>query len=286
MLQFSVTIQNVETIAQEKDIEEVELEKQKKEKNETCVEIQTEKRSNRIAPALYTYKLAQRKAIERQRERRNTMDLDSLRPANQEKNAPTQAGRHSAPISETKSSISPKVQALKQFEETVQNFIHTHIDLIQLLTPMLLQDGPFLIMRLFLVSQYDTSESNMFFFLIAKNALVVMLQVYRICVLYCRPNEQEDAEEDIFQEQESVRLRNVQTAHASMRTATLTVQAVSKFKAKREPKRKRSRTFTLIINPLSGLKRKRRETNSKRDSTKHEPDDEVVIEFSARDKTA
>ena len=38
-----------------------------------------------------------------------------------------------------------------------QNFVHRNLNLIQLLTPMLLQDGPFLIVRLVLVSYYKVT---------------------------------------------------------------------------------------------------------------------------------
>lgn len=38
-----------------------------------------------------------------------------------------------------------------------QNFVHRNLNLIQLLTPMLLQDGPFLIVRLLLVSYYEVT---------------------------------------------------------------------------------------------------------------------------------
>ena len=272
LLQFSVTIQNAESVAQDKANEEIKMEKEREANGESSIEITTEKKSNRVAPALYTYKLAQRKAFEKQQERRNTMDLDSLRPVThnetdqQQNNSDDKKG----------SFLSRGLKTLKQFESTVQNFIHTHIDLIQLLTPMVLQDGPFLILRLFVASKYDISESNMFVFLIAKNALVVMLQVYRICVLYCKPSESEGTEDDIFNEVGTVKLRNVQTAHASVRTATLTVQAVSKFKKKRATKRKMSRTFSLTFsNPFAGFRRKTNESmdSSKAGSSKQESDD-------------
>ena len=273
LLQFSVTIQNVESVAQDQANEEVKMEKEKEReaKGESNIEITTEKKSNRVAPALYTYKLAQRKAFEKQKERRSTMDTDFLRPITHEKKAELQNN------GEKKDSFLARVlKALKRFEGTVQNFIHTHIDMIQLLTPLLVQDGPFLILRLYVASKYDISESNMFVFLIAKNALVVMLQVYRICVLYCKPSESEGTEDDIFTEIGNVKLRNVQTAHASVRTATLTVQAVSKFKKKRGMKRKRSSTFSLTLsNAMAGLRRKRKQSadSSKAGSLKMESDD-------------
>ena len=272
LLQFSVTIQNVESVAQDQANEEVKMEKEKEResKGESNIKITTEKKSNRVAPALYTYRLAQRKALEKQKERRNTMDMDFLRPISHEKRAERQNNV------EKDSFLSRVLKALKRFEGTVQNFIHTHIDMIQLLTPLVVQDGPFLILRLFVASKYDISESNMFVFLIAKNALVVMLQVYRICVLYCKPSESEGTEDDIFTEIGNVKLRNVQTAHASVRTATLTVQAVSKFKKKRGMKRKRSSTFSLTLsNAMAGLRRKRKLSvdSSKAGSSKMESDD-------------
>lgn len=270
ILQFSVTIQNVESAEQEKADEEVKLEKEREATNvEAKIEIPSGKKSNRVAPALYTYKLAQKKAFEKQQERRNTMDMDFLRPIIHNK-CP-------ASTKDKKDGFLLRVlKALKVFESRVQDFIHTHIDMIQLLTPMLLQDGPFLILRLFVASKYDISESNMFVFLIAKNALVVMLQVYRICVLYCKPSESEGTEDDIFTELGAVKLRNVQTARASMRTATITLQAVSNFKEKQTFNRERSRTFSLTLsNPLAALRRKRQESldRAKACSSKQESDD-------------
>ncbi|CAB4038164.1 Hypothetical predicted protein [Paramuricea clavata] len=272
LLQFSVTIQNAESVAQDKANEEIKMEKDREANGESSIKITTEKKSNRVAPALYTYKLAQRKAFEKQQERRNTMDLDALRPVTHNETDQPQNNSND----KKGSFLSRALKTLKQFESTVQNFIHTHIDLIQLLTPMVLQDGPFLILRLFVASKYDITESNMFVFLIAKNALVVMLQVYRICVLYCKPSEHEGTEDDIFNEIGTVKLRNVQTAHASVRTATLTVQAVSKFKKKRATKRKMSRTFSLTLsNPFAGFRRKTNESmdSSKAGSSKQESDD-------------
>lgn len=275
LLQFSVTIQNAESIAQEKANEEVKLEKEKERKANAAsqIEITTEKKSNKVAPALYTYKLAQRKAFEKQRERRDTMDMDYLRNITHDKAATTQNKKDN----KKPSFLARVLKALNKFESSVQNFIHTYIDLIQLLTPMLLQDGPFLIIRLFVASEHDISQSNMFLFLIAKNALVVMLQVYRVCVLYCKPNNSEGTEDDIFTELGAVKLRNVQTAHTSIRTATLTVQAASKFKEKRI-NRKRSRTFSLTLsNTLARLRRKRSKSveSSKAGSSKLDTEDKT-----------
>jgi hypothetical protein len=48
---------------------------------------------------------------------------------------------------------------------------------------MMLQDAPFLILRLLLIFRYNVvSYTNIFF--TAKNSLVLVLQVYRLLVLY------------------------------------------------------------------------------------------------------
>ena len=74
--------------------------------------------------------------------------------------------------------------------------------------------------------------------------------------MYCKPNS-ESSEDDIFPELNAAKLWMVQTAHTSVRTVTLTVQDVSKFKGKRIG-RKRSRTFLFTLrNLLARLRRKR-----------------------------
>lgn len=50
---------------------------------------------------------------------------------------------------------------------------------------LLLQDGPYLTMRLFIISYYKTF-GYMIVFLTVKNGLFLILEVYRLCVLFCR----------------------------------------------------------------------------------------------------
>ncbi|XP_068673340.1 uncharacterized protein [Montipora foliosa] len=57
-------------------------------------------------------------------------------------------------------------------------------ELIAILMSLFLQDGPFLTFRLFIIARYQAYE-YMVIFLTAKNALVLVLQVYRLCVLHC-----------------------------------------------------------------------------------------------------
>ena len=63
-------------------------------------------------------------------------------------------------------------------------FLHLTINIIfqALSTTILLQDGPFLCLRLGLIIHYKIiSQSNIFF--TTKNFLVVLLQLYRVCVI-------------------------------------------------------------------------------------------------------
>ncbi|XP_022107477.1 transmembrane protein 26-like [Acanthaster planci] len=53
-----------------------------------------------------------------------------------------------------------------------------------LCTTILMQDGPFLVMRLFLLINYSVINQMMLFFTI-KNILVILLQVYRMTIVCC-----------------------------------------------------------------------------------------------------
>ncbi|EDO47924.1 predicted protein, partial [Nematostella vectensis] len=66
-------------------------------------------------------------------------------------------------------------------ERTAQ--LNEYIELVSLLVPMLMQDGPFLIIRLIAIAYYEVNHDTLYF-LTVKNALVIMLQIYRIFVLY------------------------------------------------------------------------------------------------------
>jgi hypothetical protein len=75
--------------------------------------------------------------------------------------------------------------------------------------------------------------SGTFLFLTAKNALLVMLQVYRICVLYCQPPEEEH---NLFYEDEIIRLRNVQTAIKSVQRTKFAMRLLTRLHKKVEDK--------------------------------------------------
>ena len=81
--------------------------------------------------------------------------------------------------------------------------------------------------------KYIILGSGTFLFLTAKNALLVMLQVYRICVLYCQPPEEDH---NLFYEDEVIRLRNVQTAIKSVQRTTYAMRLVTRLQKKIEHK--------------------------------------------------
>lgn len=85
-------------------------------------------------------------------------------------------------------------------------------DLFGILLSLFMQDGPFLTFRLFIIAHYSTIE-YMMLFLTVKNALVLILQVYRLCILYCPCHDHHD--NDFSPENKidaSARLKNVQVA--------------------------------------------------------------------------
>ena len=56
---------------------------------------------------------------------------------------------------------------------------------------LVLQDAPYLVMRLFIISYYKTF-GYMIVFLAVKNGLFLILEVYRLCVLFCHCKDSHD----------------------------------------------------------------------------------------------
>ena len=85
-------------------------------------------------------------------------------------------------------------------------------DMFSIILSLFMQDGPFLTFRLFVIAHYRTIE-YMILFLTVKNALVLVIQVYRLCILYCPCHDHHD--NDFSPENKidaSSRLKNVQVA--------------------------------------------------------------------------
>ena len=83
-----------------------------------------------------------------------------------------------------------------------------HGELFQILVTLLMQDGPFLVLRLVLSVEFGIATEMHMLFLI-KNAMVCTLLVYRLCILTCKAD---DAEESLLKEEAASKLHNVQLA--------------------------------------------------------------------------
>lgn len=103
--------------------------------------------------------------------------------------------------------INPITTARGEVKQISRREMLLHGDIFGILTGIFMQDGPFLIFRLLLIIQYRVS-SEMHIFFTCKNAIALSLLVYRLCILTCTGEDEQDNEHE---EQES-RLQNVQQA--------------------------------------------------------------------------
>lgn len=103
--------------------------------------------------------------------------------------------------------INPITTARGEVKEISRREMLLHGDIFGILTGIFMQDGPFLILRLLLIIKYQV-YSEMHIFFTCKNAIALSLLVYRLCILTCSGDDEEDVE---HQQQES-RLQNVQQA--------------------------------------------------------------------------
>lgn len=60
-----------------------------------------------------------------------------------------------------------------------------------IIAAMFMQDGPFLILRLYLVIKYDFFMDSTFLFYIGKNIISLLLMIYRLCVIHYHAKEEE-----------------------------------------------------------------------------------------------
>lgn len=113
--------------------------------------------------------------------------------------------KSSLPVPETRIDI-------EETEEEKPTKSRITTELVAILMSLFMQDGPFLTFRLFIIARYQAYE-YMVIFLTVKNALVLALQVYRLCVLHCTCY---DHQENDFSPENQIdansRLKNVQVA--------------------------------------------------------------------------
>lgn len=238
LFQFPLTIYAMERSAQRLEKEKAELEERLRKVKE---EKDFRRRRNQVAPspALYIYKKDQSREYKEKEEIRvgyiQTKSGLEIKPvmtsvtSMDEEEAATHASRGRCN------------RCWKRFTQGVDNFagkMKDYTELVSLLIPMLMQDGPFLVIRLIVIAYYQIYHDTLYF-LTVKNALVVMLQVYRIFVLYYKPPEEDI--DDFFPDSDgSHRLNNVQTAIKSVQHTRLALSLVSRLQQQAKWRRKRS----------------------------------------------
>ena len=118
-------------------------------------------------------------------------------------------------------------------KKEVLTCITKHMELINCLIPVVMQDGPFFIFRFILIVHYNVL-GEMMILLTVKNALVIIVQIYRILILYCvEPKEEEPDIED-----PSVRVRTAMNANRyfseggyGRKRASIVIQAISRMQS-------------------------------------------------------
>lgn len=228
LFQFPLTVYAMERTAQRLEREKAQLEEQLRKVKE---EKDTRWRRNQVAPspALYTVKKGNNKAGTEREE----IHVRYIQTKFGLEIKPEMTSVTSTDEEETIDKHVPLGRCPRcwyKFNKAVNELaikMQDYTELISLLIPMLMQDGPFLIIRLIVIAYYQIYHDTLYF-LTVKNALVVMLQVYRIFVLYYKPPEEDI--DDFFPENDaSHRLRNVQTAIKSVQHTRLAIRLVSRL---------------------------------------------------------
>ncbi|KAF0307967.1 Transmembrane protein 26 [Amphibalanus amphitrite] len=118
------------------------------------------------------------------------------------------------------------------------------MDIIAIVCTVLLQDGPFLLLRLVLIFRYKVvSYMNIFF--TCKNSLVTSLQLYRLFVLCCeRQDLRRSASEDDW-ESGSLSITESEAAHSSVRPESPGSATVTEVSYEPPPSVRRRRSSLL-----------------------------------------
>ena len=107
------------------------------------------------------------------------------------------------------------ISATKEKEKEKENSTERrsiHGEIFQILVTLLMQDGPFLILRAYLIIKYGVA-SEMHIFFTCKNAIVSILLVHRLLILSCGEKE---AETDRHREEVETKLRNIRQTIENM----------------------------------------------------------------------
>jgi len=265
LFQFPLTIYAMERTAQRLEKEKAELEEQlKKIKGEKDVR----RRRNQVAPssALYTYKKNHSQDSKEQDEIRvryiQTKFGLEIKP---EMTSVTSIDEEEATVHISQGSCSRCWHKVTNALDNAATKMQDYTELVSLLIPMLMQDGPFLIIRLIVIAYYQVYHDTLYF-LTVKNALVVMLQVYRIFVLYYKPPE-EDIDEFFPESDPSHRLRNVQTAINSVQHTRLAIRLVSRLQRRAKLRRGAGHTLSGRVKKRSTSSQNHQSEEGKKDGT-------------------
>lgn len=265
LFQFPLTIYAMERTAQRLEKEKAQLEEQLKKMKE---EKDTRRRKNQVAPspALYTNKKNQSQdGSERGEIRVRYIQTKFGLEIKPEMTSVTSTDDEEA-MPQVPHGRCAQCTCWHRFTKALDDFankMQDYAELVSLLIPMLMQDGPFLVIRLIVIAYYQIYHDTLYF-LTVKNALVVMLQVYRIFVLYYKPPEEDI--DDFFPENDaSHRLQNVQTAVKSVQHTRLAIRLVNRLQRQAKWRRVRSKRRSTPTSPQNN-------SQSEGDSKKDTPD--------------
>lgn len=264
LFQFPLTIYAMERTAQRLEKEKAELEEQLRKIKE---EKDVRRRRNQVAPspALYTYK----KNHSQDSKAHDQIRVRYIQTKSGLEIKPEMTSFTSMDEEEAATTHAPQGKCTRcwhKFHKALDNFamkMQDYTELVSLLIPMLMQDGPFLIIRLIVIAYYKVYHDTLYF-LTVKNALVVMLQVYRIFVLYYKPPD-EDVDEFFPESDASHRLCNVQTAIKSVQHTRLAIRLVSRLQRQAKWRRGTGRTFGRFKKRSSSASQNRQDEHEKKD---------------------
>lgn len=101
------------------------------------------------------------------------------------------------------------LNAVKEvFAESEKRHLDIHGDIYGILTGIFMMDGPFLVFRLYCTVQFAV-DNEMHIFYTCKNAISLALLIYRLCILTCKGDDNDDG---FYNEADENKLRNVQVA--------------------------------------------------------------------------
>ena len=120
-------------------------------------------------------------------------------------------------------------------KKEVKGCFYKYLDLLAILLPVCMQDGPFFIVRFVLIAHYNVI-TGMLPILLTKNALVIIVNIYRILILYCSepPKEQADLDDPSTRVRAAMDTNQKLSNRNSFRSkrASIAVQALTRMQSR------------------------------------------------------